>query len=56
MTAAESQGSETCKVGGGKNHLMATYSARVKHGKKDRLKIKHITLFCYLNPKKSVIV
>ena len=56
MTAAESQGSETCEVGGGKNHLMATYSARVKHGKTDRLKIKHITLFCYLKPKKSVIV
>ena len=56
MTSAKSQGSETCEVGGGKNYLMATYSAWVKHGKKDRLKIKHITLFSYLNPKKSVIV
>ena len=35
---------------------MAMYSTRVKHGKKDWLKIKHITLFGCFNPKKSVVV
>ena len=34
---------------------MAMCCTRVKHGKKDWLKIKHIALFCYLNPKKSVV-
>ena len=55
-TKSKSQGTENCVVGGEKKKKkMAMCCTRVKHGKKDWLKIKHIALFCYLNPKKSVV-
>ena len=48
-TAAKSQGSETCVAGGGKKYKMARECKG--QTRKERLtKIKHITLFCYLNP------
>ena len=65
MTApySKSQGSENCVVGGEKKKAKKKNTIKwlcIVQGstdeKKDWLKIKHITLFCCFNPKKSVVV